>query len=188
MPEYKFIPKEEKIVPRRKSVGFWSWISFFIFIISVSAAGGLYLYKGYLQKNLDVYKSSLEKMKSRIEPAALTEIINFSERIESAKKILQNHRKKYALFGFLENNVLKSNYFNYFSLMKKESREKGGVFQSSLVLKGAARSYEDLAKQMKIFNSISFFENISFSNFKLLENGYISYDVNLNIKGSLFAE
>ncbi len=188
MPEYKFIPKEEKIVPRGKSLGPGFWISFFVSIISVSAAGGLYLYEGYLQKKIDVYNTSLEKIKSRIEPASLTEIIDFSKRIESAKKILQNHHKKLSLFGVLEKNVLKSNYFSNFSLKKEEARATGGVFQNTLALKGAAKSYEELIKQMNVFISVAFFENINFSNFKLLENGYVSYDVNLNIKNSLFIE
>lgn len=186
MPEYRFIPKEEKIVPRRRSSNISYLFSLLVFIITVSAAGGLYLYKSYLQKQIDVYISSLEKAKLKIEPASINEIINFSNRIESAKKILADHHRTISLFELLESEVLKSNYFNNFSLINEESKTQGGIFSASITLNGAARSYEELTKQMTIFNSNPNFSNVAFSSFNLLDNGYVSYNVKLGVNESLF--
>ena len=67
MPEYKFIPKEENIVPRYKQPGRgFFWVSFFVFLLAVLASAGFFAYEKYLRKQIGVYNSSFEKMKSRI--------------------------------------------------------------------------------------------------------------------------
>ena len=67
MPEYKLIPEQKRIIPRYKpSLKGFVWFSFSIFLISLLISGGLFLYKGYLKKQIVVYNSSFEKLKSKI--------------------------------------------------------------------------------------------------------------------------
>ena len=187
MPEYKFIPKEESIVPKyaREPRGFF-WLFFVIFLISLAVSSGLFFYKEYLTRQIDVYASSFEKMKSRVEPASLTELVSIASRIESAKKILARHKTTSPLFEILEKNTLKNNFFTLFSLRKQESKEIGGLFQSRLTLDGVSKSYTDLAKQMNIFKSAPHFKEVKFSKFRLLETGDVAYSVDLVVEQSLF--
>lgn len=189
MPEYKFIPKNESIVPKygKNPRGFF-WFSFFVFIAAVLISAGFFLYEGYLKKQIDVYVSSFEKMKSRIEPSSLSSLIATAGRIESAKKILAEHKSPSVLFEFLERDTIKNNFYSSFSLAAEESREKSGVFRNRLTLRGVSKSYTDLAKQMNIFKSISYFNDINFSGFQLLEDGSVAYDINLTVEESLFKQ
>lgn len=186
MPEYKLIPQEERIMPKYKQApkGFF-WLSLIIFLISLLVSGGFFFYKEYLEKQIDIYSSSFEKMKSRVEPASLVQIVNFTSKIESAKKILVGRKKPSLLFEILENNTLKNNFWTSFNLKNEESKEKGGLFKNRLSLNGVAKSYTDLAKQMKIFKSSPHFEATSFSRFQLLENGDVAYYMDLTIKEAL---
>ena len=189
MPEYKFIPKEENIVPRYKQPGRgFFWVSFFVFLLAVLASAGFFAYEKYLRKQIGVYNSSFEKMKSRIEPASLTRLVNTSSRIESAKKILTEHRTTPLLFELLEKNTLKNNFYSSFSLSSEESREKSGVFKNRLTLRGVSKNYTDLAKQMNIFKSISYFEDVNFSGFQLLEDGSVAYNVDLAVQETFFKD
>ena len=187
MPEYKLIPKQERIIPKYKPApkGFF-WLSFFIFLISLLISGGLLFYKGYLKKQIAVFNSSFEKLKSKIEPTSLAKIVKVASKIESAKKILAGHKKTSFLFEVLEQNTLKNNYWTSFNLKSEESRETGGLFKNRLALKGVSQSYTDLAKQIKIFKMAPYFTEVNFSGFQLLENGAVSYSADLTLQAALF--
>jgi len=192
MPEYKFIPKTEtKIQKPKQSYGGWITVfSLTVFIIFGSASGGVYFYEWYLKKQISSYNDTLQKLKSRIEIASISEIINRAEDIKTAKKILEEHSVPSAIFGIIEKNTVKNNFFTSFSFrgaqngtaagkQKSESGSPGAAF------KGEAKSYEDLAKQMKSFKESDDFSGASFSDFKLLENGDVSYGLNLTFKNDL---
>ena len=186
MPEYKLIPEQKRIIPRYKpSLKGFVWFSFSIFLISLLISGGLFLYKGYLKKQIVVYNSSFEKLKSKIEPASLTEIIKMASKIETAKKILAGHKKTSFLFEVLEQNTLKKNFWTSFDLRSGESRETEGLFKNRVTLKGTSQSYTDLAKQVKIFKMTPSFTEVNFSGFQLLEDGAVSYGADLTAQASL---
>lgn len=186
MPEYKFIPRSELEIERPKTSynGLIITVSFVIFFVSCAVYGAAFLYNFYLDKQIKIYNSTFEKIKSEIEIKSIIEVLDKSREIETAKTLLSKHTASSHIFGVIEEDTVKSNYYTSFSF-----GDTAGVEQKSsgfkVVLAGVAKNYEELAKQMDAIKSSANFEEAKFSSFKLLDDGDVSYSLDLKTKGQI---
>jgi len=189
MPEYKFIPRGETRVPKYKeSYGSkFTLLSFIIFFIAFGGYGAAYFYKWYLNNQVAVFSSSFEKVKSELELESISEIIDKSKEIAAALRALQNHRAISNVFESIEKNTTKNNFYILFSFKYGEEKTSSGQIKTTPLtsLSGVSKSYSDLAKQMIVSKNSGDFEKADFSDFKLLLNGDISYNLDLRIKPEL---
>lgn len=178
MPEYKFIPRSETEVkrPRNSYSGFIIAVSFVIFLVASAAYGATFLYKWYLDRQINTYNSTFEKIRSDIEIKSIIDVLNKSKEIEIAKVLLSKHIASSRVFSFLEEDTTKSNYYTSFSFGEDKQKVK---------LEGVVKSYKELAKQMEAIKDSENFEEPEFSGFKLLDNGDISYVLSLKVKGQI---
>lgn len=182
MPEYKFIPRSEMKVQRPKSSynGLIITVSFVIFLASLAAYGTTFIYKWYLDRQINVYNSTFEKIRSDIEIKSIIDVLNKSKEIEIAKVLLSKHIAPSRVFSFLEEDTVKSNYYTSFSFGGGSGKDK-----QKIKLEGVAKSYKELAKQIEAVKDSENFEEPEFSGLKLSDNGDISYVLNLKVKGQI---
>lgn len=189
MPEYKFIPREkiDAIRPKDSYAGVINVLVFLIFLGSLLVYGAAFFYQWYLNREIKDYNSTFEKIKPDIEINSVVDIIRKSQEIDLAKKIINKHEASSHIFPALEKDALKNNYFTSFSFGGTDgsSDKKQSASNLKVSMNGVSKSFEDLAKQMDTFNSSENMTDVNFSNFELLENGDVSYDVSFNIKGSV---
>lgn len=185
MPEYKFIPRTEtRVTKYKESYGSkFTLFSFIIFFIAFGGYGGVYFYKWYLNNQVAVLTSSFEKVKSELELESISEIIDKSKEIAITGRALQNHQAVSNIFDSIEKNTIKNNFYASFSFKYSDEKMSSGQVKTEplVSLSGVSKSYSDLAKQMVVSKNSKDYEKADFSGFKLLQNGDISYDLNLQV-------
>lgn len=157
-----------------RSVNLFAVIGVIIFLLTAALAGGVFLYRGYLIKDIAKKDAALAEARKSFAPEFVDEAARLSKRIEAIKSLLSSHRTLTPLFDVLEKKTLETVRFQDFSLDTKGS-------EPSLTMTGQARSFNAVALQSDIFGGDRYFKNPIFSNFTLSDRG----DVLFNFRTSL---
>lgn len=188
MPEDKlsFIPKKAGAPPvyRGKGPGFFLAFSFLLLVVSSFALGGMFFYKKSLAGEVDLLMQTLDKTKSAFEPALINTIIQFADRIDSAKTLLGDHKTLLPFFEFLEKSTLPDVRFKEFTYSFSEAESKNG--EILIVMGGVAKSYAALASQAEIFEKEKSVKSVYFSDFKLGDNGAVNFRVKISSDPLIF--
>jgi len=182
-----FIPKSAAVASAQEAtvsriVGFMQFIATLLFIASVIAAGGVYLYKQSIEKGISQNKIAIEKIKGSYDEGAISAILRTGKRIEQAKSLLQAHLAPTALFDFLEKTTLPGTRFTDFSYATNSS----GVIV--LGLSGEAVDFASVALLSDAFNASHKLSNVLFSNIDMdATTGHITYVISANIIPSLLS-
>jgi len=189
MPEdkFSFIPKKTFASPvyRRRGLGFLGTISTVLFLVSAFVAGGLWLYRADLQKQITLKEDDLAKTEAGFEVSLINTLINVSEQIEATKKLIANHKTILPIFDFLEKNTLKEVGYKNF----KYSLNNNG--NPEVVLGGSANGYGVLALQVETFEALrgkdKEIESVSFSDVSVGEKGTVNFNAKLIFNPSVVA-
>lgn len=146
-----FIPKQPITQPVRHSSGsgLLFLISFIIFIASIAAAGGVFLYGQYIDQSIKEGKKQLERNENAFDPNTIKELTRLNDRISAAEVLLKQHIAASNLFSILSEVTLKNVRFNDFTYVN------GGSGKVNIAMKGQATSYETVALQSKAFTDPS---------------------------------
>ncbi|MFZ2072119.1 MAG: hypothetical protein WA101_02470 [Minisyncoccia bacterium] len=178
-----FIPKkpmiEDRAVPSR-SVGLLTIISIFIFFAVAVASGGLYFYKGVLEKNIVKMNSDLTLAKNRFEPAKITQLQVLDKRLSAADGILSKHIAVSPIFKALQDTTMKNVRYTKFSY--EFSTEK--VSNIIVKMSGQAVGYRSIALQSDIFAKNKYFIDPVFSNLSLDDKGNVLFDLEFSVDPS----
>jgi Tfp pilus assembly protein PilN len=139
-------------------------LSILIFIITTSAAGGVYLYKSTLMKQKEEKDTELVEAKKSFGLADIAVLKQRSAELQTAKTLLQGHTSALPLFALIQENTLKSVRFKSFSLTK-----------NNLTLSGEARGFNAVAYQSQVFTKVEDFRAPTFSGFVLQDSGNVSF-------------
>ncbi len=185
MPHTSFIPKKPlaSTTPslyKRKTVPLFTLISVVIFIISLAAAGGTFLYKEYLKQSLDDKKASLARNRAKFDPAKIEELKRLDVRIEHSKKLLSNHLAFTTFFDLLGDATLKN--VQYKSLNLQTSAE-GSI---AIDIKGVAKNYASVALQSDEFAKTKGMQDVLISDLSLDQIGNVGFSVKANIDPDVF--
>jgi hypothetical protein len=175
------MPEEKQSFYREKGPGIFATISFLIFLLSIFAYGGLFLYRKNIQGKIDTLTDSFKRATGAFEPILINELVQTSEKINLSKQFLAKHTTLTPVFDFLEQSTLKSIRFKNFkySFSAMES--------PSILMGGLARDYSSLALQEKIWAKNKNIKEISFSKLTLGEKGLVNFEVKLSLDPSLIA-
>ncbi|NOY35882.1 MAG: hypothetical protein GXP44_03150 [bacterium] len=189
MEKTSFIPKKSFIKPIYKSRNFGILMnsSIVLFAVSMLVFGGVYLYKKSLDKSVVSLADSLERARDAFDLPVLAEIGKTAEKIEFAKKLLENHIAPSPIFSFLEQATLENVRFSDFSYTRQESKAKGKNKKKSveISMNGLAKSYASLALQADEFQKNKNVENISVSNLSLGKGGVIKFRIVIALNPNL---
>lgn len=184
MPEEKlsFIPKKTFTRPSYKAggPGLLVIFAFLVFLISLVVAGGLFFYKSNLEKQVDLLIQSLERAKAAFEPSLISEMIQASVKIDSAKSLFAQHKTLIPILDLLSKNTLKNVRFNGFNYSGNEK-------EPIVTLKGVAKDYTNLAVQAKVFEDEKNIKSVSFSDFSLGDKGIVNFSVKIVVAPSFLA-
>src|SRR5947209_3003537 len=99
-----FIPKKPLIdttKKRSRPIGIFSMAAWFVFIVAVAAAGGLYAYNQLLKNNIATANANLIKKVNSFDTASVDQVSALNDRIEAAKSILASHTAVSHIFDLI---------------------------------------------------------------------------------------
>ncbi len=175
MDKTAFIPKKPTSRPfyKTKGPGIFFVASLLALVFSGMFAGGVYVYEKMLEKRVNLLSQSLERANAAFEPALITELNRVSEKIESSKILLENHRMLTPIFDFLRKFTLKSVRFSKFSV------EFGKEGEALVSMNGTAKSYSSLALQMEEFQKDKSVEKLSVSGLSPSKDGFVKFNIEM---------
>ena len=145
-----FIPKkpilEERAVSTRP-VGLLTIISIFIFFTVVIASGGLYFYKGVLEKNIVKMKNDLKIASNRFEPQKIQQLQTLDKRLHSSNEILSKHLAISPIFKALQDITMKTVRYTKFSYDLGTDKNP----KINIKMSGIAVGYRSVALQADLF-------------------------------------
>lgn len=146
-----FIPKkpmlEERAVASRP-VGFLTIFSIFVFVAVSLASGGLYFYKGIMEKDITDMQSTLKLAEGRLERTEIEKLQVLDKRLRSSSEVLGNHIAVSPIFSALSKTTLKNIRYTKFSYdFGTEKNAKVNVKMS-----GQAVGYRSIALQSDLFS------------------------------------
>ena len=180
-----FIPKkpimtEEQFTPGKKPIGFLTLFSIFVFLAVVLGSGGLYLYKGMLQKNITDMGANLALAKERFEPTKINQLQVLGKRLEASNSILSKHIAISPIFDVLQKLTLKTIRYTKFSY--SFGNEKDSTID--VKMSGQAIGYRSIALQSDLLTKDKNIINPAFSNLSLDDKGNVVFDLEFSVDPS----
>jgi hypothetical protein len=169
-----FIPKKP-LVPTlgpksSKHVSFISIIIVFIFLLSLLAAGGVFLYKQFLKSSITQMETKLAAAEAALDPALINEWVRLDKRIESGKELLNVHLALSSFFTLLQEMTLTTVRFKNFSYIVAPGQK------IAITMDGEADSFAAVALQSDEFaKQAKYMSNQLFSNINLDPTGTIIF-------------
>jgi hypothetical protein len=179
-----FIPKKPIIEShsRGSGISLFLLLSIIIFIVSVSLAGGIWLWRNSLVAKIEKDKAALVAAKESYEEDTINPLIRLNDRIEETKGLLSRHLAVSPVFLMLEKNILRN------VRLKSMNFSYGGSDKINVSLSGLASSYDALSKQSDAFGDESLRKFISepvISGFSPTADGSISFTFSASINPKL---
>lgn len=181
-----FIPKKtlSRPVYAESKFSFFPFVSLLLLIISILMLGGVYFYKGFLNKKISVLFDSLKRAEDILDPVFVDQMQSLDSKMETAKTLLAQHKMPTAIFEFLEQSTLKTVRFSNFDLAINLPKDFGGGAEVVLNLSGNANSYASLALQSREFQKNENVKNIILSGLSLGETGDVKFSAKIIIDPS----
>lgn len=163
------IPTGNMTPVRRKPRDIFSFLSTVIFTLSLVFAGGVFLYKMYLNYSITQMKGELEAAREALEPETVEELIRLNSRIVSTETLVKQHKVLSPIFEFLQASTPKTVRYTKFDF---NQTNKG----LELTLQGQARGYAALASAADVFNrATTYFSEPVFYDLYLNDGGDVVF-------------
>lgn len=179
-----FIPKKPIVstqnvgTPLIKTTSIVSLVGNIFFIVTILVSGGLFFYKGLLNKQIVQAGQDLDAAKSAFQLDVIQELIDVNARLKSTNDLLNQHVAVSELLMFLQESTVKD--------LRFESLEyKNEISAQSISMKVEAGSYNALATQGDIFSKSEFIKSPQFYDFSTQDNGYVVASFSSNIDPTL---
>lgn len=177
-----FIPKRplnESSVVQKRPVGIFTFIATVIFLASIVAAIGVYVYKKSLIKSVADKSSQLQIAQNSFEPSLIRDLQTIDKRFDGASSILSNHIMLSPIFEELSRLTIRSVRYTKFSYSIEKDTKVVTVSMS-----GQASDYNSIALQANAFNASKSVRNVVFSNLTLDDKGKPSFDLSFTVDSS----
>jgi hypothetical protein len=154
-------------------------LSLLIFVLSLFAGGGVFLYGQYLENSITAKAESLRRAEGAYDPGVIEDLIRMDARITEARVLMQKHVAPTALFTFLSTATLESVQFTSFDY----GLESDGA--ASISLDGIAKSFSAVALQSDNFGASRVLRNVIFSDISVGQSGAVTFKVTAKVDPSL---
>lgn len=177
-----FIPKRSldtnTRVERADTVSIFTILSVLIFFIVIIGAGGIFLWKKNLEKEISDVKSVIIREKDSFSSEDINQLAKLDKRLISGGQLLDSKLYTSKIFELLNQNTIKTVRFTKFtvdpSLVDKEKLK--------ITVSGQAKDYASLALQAHIFSGLNdSFIDYDFSNLTLDLSGNVTFDMNATL-------
>lgn len=168
---------EERATPSRRT-SLLTIISIFIFFAVVLASGGLYFYKGIIEKNIQNMNSELTLAKNSFEPSKITQLQVLDKRLRAADTILANHITVSPIFEALQSLTMKTVRYTKFGY------SIGTDNKIDVKMSGQAVGYRSIALQSDLLGTNKNLIDPVFSNLSLDDKGNVLFDLEFSVDPS----
>ncbi len=157
-----FIPKKMSADSRiRKTpMGLFTIAGWFLFIVAVLAAGGLFAFNYVTAQSIESKRAELETKAQSFPASDVQDLVRLSNRIETAKTILQGHLTLSKLFELISAQTIQSVQFTGFNYAATGNK-------LSVILTGKAPDFSSVALQSDTFSRLSYLKDQIFSDLTL---------------------
>lgn len=177
-----FIPKKPAVLSvksRKHGISLFMTVSIFIFVVSLALAGLVFAGQRYLQSQLEKDKKSFYEKREAFDSLTVETLVKLDNRIESAKKILNNHIAILPIFDFLESKTLKNIRFKTVDISFLENGS------ASLDLEGEAKNFSAVALQSDVFAESKELKNPVISDIDLTLVGGVTFKFKSEVDSNL---
>lgn len=150
-------------------MGFFSLITFMIFIATVAFSVGVFVWEKTLLSQIETQKSELKAARDSFDSGFIDQATRLSNRIQYGRERLDMHTALTALFDILERNTLHTISFGSFSFVA-ESDTTLRVSAS-----GVGEGFESIVLQSDRFGETDFFRDVLFSNLQQTDDGIVTF-------------
>lgn len=155
---------------RRNPFVFLNLIGAGILIITVLAAGGVFLLKSYTEQSIASKRTSLDRQRAAFEPATIEELLRLDKRINASSALLKSHYALTLIFDDLESRTGENVRFKTFKY------EPAGPGRFAVSMSGTAKSFNSVAVQSDSFGKSNVVKDPIFSNLNLDPSGNVVFD------------
>lgn len=167
-----FIPKKtltDSMGRAGSSMSIFLIVAIIVFILTLSAAAGVFAFRKILVSRIDKVDKELVKAKNFFESSFINKANILNRRIEASKQLLAVHTAVSPIFELLENETLATIRFDSFNYDVKD-----GV-GATLRLGGQGKYFSSVALQSDIFGQDKSFKNPVFSDLNPDQSGNIVF-------------
>ena len=176
-----FIPKkplstktEGSVRRARKSFNMMTFVASAIFLVAVFGSAGTFGYKYILTDQISQKGVKLNEARSLLDMSEIESFKLLDDRLSTAWTILRNHKITSQVFEVLENHTLHNVQFDRY----KYSGDLKDVFN------GVAANFNSLALQADIFENLPLFNEITYSQFEVDEDGLVGFSLTAQLNPS----
>jgi hypothetical protein len=143
-----------------------------IFLATIGAGVGIFLYKLAIQKQIDSQIASLQKSKEEFDPKFLKEATRLNTRIITVKKLFDNHQAPIAIFDLIEKVTLETVRYNSFRYSKSKDDK-----EISIEASGIGLGYESIILQSDELGRTGSLKDTVFSSSQRTDDGVVSFSL-----------
>ncbi len=184
-----FIPKKSVAATynstgiRKKGPSLLSIIGMFLFTLAIIGAGGSYWWRIKIGDDIEKQINDLKDAKDQFDEDFIAEATRLNKKINSVKKLLEDHVAPSIIFKILEGETMKNVSYNSF---KYETDTDGLITINGT---GIAKSLESVVLQSDELGK-SDFRDVLFDNIQNIENDNVSFslEATLDNKVILFSK
>ncbi len=178
-----FIPKKpivaQSSVRTPANINLFALIATVIFVTTLAVGGAAFFYERVLAKQIESDKASLERARGAFDPELIAQIVRFDTRIETARKLIEQHVSVGPLFQFVADITLPSVRFNNFEFSYLSPEEV------EVSMTGQAKSYASVALQSDVLNDQKNLTEVTVGDMDLGNAGDISFSVTGKVNPAL---
>lgn len=181
-----FIPRKPMSTSARHTGGNWLGVllvlvATLIFIASVVAAGGAFVYQKYVNNSIVSKSEMLKQTEAAFDPETIQELVRDDRRIINAQALLQKHTTALGVFNLLSQDTQQTIQYNSLTYDISDL----GVAHISIA--GVADSFATVALQSDKLGSEKYLKDVSFSGITVGTDGYISFTVKATVDPTLIS-
>ena len=148
-----------------------------MFVVSAVAYGGVFAYRKYLESQRATLTAAVKEREQALQSDSLREVIAFSQSLNAAQALLQEHPFASNVFGFLGTNTHPEVQFKGLTFAGENRR---------IDMNAVARSYRAVAEQVSALEGNPAVERVDFGGLSRSGAGLVSFRVSLVLRQSVF--
>lgn len=191
-----FIPKKpiasvggSALPPRHRSVSIFLMVSVLVFVLSLAAAAGTYVWKNILISAQDGYKVSLVDRQKQFNPTLISQLKDTNVKIDMAKQLLANHLAISEIFDIVSRLTIENvRFFNLDVITGAGSTAMSGQGNDiKISMRGSGANFSAVAFQSDVLNKLEQYglrttvKNPILSDPVLDSNGAVSFGFSASI-------
>ena len=172
-----FIPQKEIRSKKKKNffqINIFLLISIIIFLTTVGASIGVFLWKGLAEQSRDANLAKVERSESDLGINEIVNYLNLSNRLAAVDDILSEHVDVTQVFDVLERYTLTEIVLSNFRFSTQDDR----IFVSA---EGTAPTYDYVAVQANEYGDQQIFKDLILSEVDQNREGNVSFTLNFSI-------